>query len=150
MPFAPHARPQFGPAARSLVASLSELDTVAARAAALSRLNRDIGDSWFPVYLKLLVVIGEGAPGEARGQVAESIAYAMQHGQTTGGSLSAWGIPMPMPAALACSGRWPNPCSSRRQPHCCACLQPVRRQRRCTRPNCTPIWIQRRPACSTW
>lgn len=105
MPFTPKAEPQFGPAARNLIVSLEGLGSVADRAAALSRLNRDIGDGWFPVYLKLLVVIGEGAPESARCLVADSLAHAMQHGQTTGGSLSAWGIPMQMPAALATAGR---------------------------------------------
>ncbi len=86
-----------------MVTALESIDHVEDRCAALGKFSRDIGDGWFPVYLKLLIVIGEGAPEHARRLVAEAIAYGMQHGQTTGGTLSSWGIPMPVPAAVASS-----------------------------------------------
>ena len=86
-----------------VVASLEVIDRIEDRAVALGRFSRDLGDGWFPVYLKLLIVIGEGAPETGRRLVAEAIAHGMQHGQTTGGTLSSWGIPMPMSAAVASS-----------------------------------------------
>lgn len=103
MAFAPHHEPEFGPAAGMVVASLEVIDRIEDRAIALGKFSRDLGDGWFPIYLKLLIVIGEGAPEPARRLVAETIAHGMQHGQTTGGTLSSWGIPMPVPAAVASS-----------------------------------------------
>jgi hypothetical protein len=95
--------PNFGLASSDLATWLGGLQKVEERCDALTSLNRSLGDEWFPIYLKLLIVIGEGAPEPARRLVAETIAHGMQHGQTTGGTLSSWGIPMPVPAAVASS-----------------------------------------------
>ncbi len=103
--FRPSETPRFGLAARSLVLTLQEHDRVEDRAVALRQLSRDLGDSWFPLYLKVLMVIGEGAPQEERALVADAAAHGFQHGQPAVGTLSSWGIPAPLPAAVVAAGR---------------------------------------------
>jgi hypothetical protein len=99
--FRPSETPRFGLAARSLVLLLRAQPRVEDRAAALRQLSRDLGDSWFPFYLKVLMVIGEGAPEEERALVADAAAHGLQFGQAAAGTLSSWGIPAPLPAAVA-------------------------------------------------
>jgi hypothetical protein len=99
--FEPADAPRFGPAARSLVLTLQGQARVEDRAATLLALGRELGDRWFPFYLKLLMVIGEGAPQDERALVADAVAHGLQRGQTAAGTLSSWGIPAPLPAALA-------------------------------------------------
>jgi hypothetical protein len=117
MSFHPHAAPQYGLAARALVRTLQTLDGVPARAQSLLKLNRDLGDAWFPIYLKLLTVIGQGAPEADQALVADAVAHGLAHGQPAGGTLGSWGlpsalhsqmqhqlrsmVPMPMPTAAA-------------------------------------------------
>jgi hypothetical protein len=115
MSFHPHAAPQYGLAARALVRTLQTLDGVPARAQSLLKLNRDLGDAWFPIYLKLLTVIGQGAPEADQALVADAVAHGLAHGQPAGGTLGSWGLPsalhsqmqhqlrsmVPMPTAAA-------------------------------------------------
>ena len=103
--FRPSETPRFGLAARSLVLSLQEHVRFEDRAVALRQLSRDLGDSWFPFYLKVLMVIGEGAPEDERALVAEAAAHGFQYGQPAAGTLSSWGIPSPLPAAVAAAGQ---------------------------------------------
>jgi hypothetical protein len=103
--FRPSDNPRFGPAARTLVRTLSEQLRVEDRAGTLRQLSRDLGDSWFPFYVKLLMVIGEGAPEDERAMVADAVAHGLQHGQPAAGTLSSWGIPSPLPAAVAAAGQ---------------------------------------------
>jgi hypothetical protein len=103
--FRPSESPRFGLAARSLVLTLQEQLRIEDRAAALRQLSRDLGDSWFPFYLKLLMVIGEGAPEDERALVADAAAHGFQYGQPAAGTLSSWGIPSPLPAAVAAAGQ---------------------------------------------
>jgi hypothetical protein len=103
--FRPSENPRFGPAARTLVRTLREQQHVEERAGTLRQLSRDLGDSWFPFYLKLLMVIGEGAPEDERAMVADAAAHGLQHGQPAAGTLSSWGIPSPLPAAVAAAGQ---------------------------------------------
>jgi hypothetical protein len=99
--FSPASEPQLGPAARSLVLTLMSQPRVEDRAATLRELCRRLGDAWFPFYVKLLMVIGEGAPADERAFVADAAAHGFQRGQAAAGSLSAWGMPAPLPATLA-------------------------------------------------
>jgi hypothetical protein len=94
MNFAPLPRPRFGAASRALVERLEHLATLEERAAALSRFGRDLGDGWYPMYLKVLMVIGSSAPESARRLVADAVAQGLRTGVTTGGTLGAWGVPM--------------------------------------------------------
>jgi hypothetical protein len=103
--FRPSETPRFGLAARSLVLTLQEHVRVEDRAVALRQLSRDLGDSWFPFYLKVLMVIGEGAPEDERALVADAAAHGFQYGQPAAGTLSSWGIPSPLPAAVAAAGQ---------------------------------------------
>jgi hypothetical protein len=96
MSFRPHATPQYGLAARALVRTLQTLDGVPARAHTLLKFNRDLGDAWFPIYLKLLAVIGQGAPEPDQALLADAVAHGLQHGQTAGGTLGSWGLPPSM------------------------------------------------------
>jgi hypothetical protein len=105
MSFWPHAEPQFGLAARSLVHMLQAEARVEERLQVLLKLNRDVGDAWYPIYLKLLVVIGESAPAPAQVLVADAIGHGLRQGQTAGGTLGSWGVPTPLPAALAVAGK---------------------------------------------
>jgi hypothetical protein len=102
--FRPSENPRFGPAARTLVRTLREQERVEDRAATLRDLSRELGDSWFPFYLKLLMVVGEGAPEEDRAVLAEAAAHGLQYGQPAAGTLSSWGIHAPLPAAVAAAG----------------------------------------------
>jgi hypothetical protein len=99
--FHPAEQPRFGLAARSLVLTLQQLSRVEDRAASLREVSRELGDAWFPFYLKLLMVIGEGAPETERALVAEAAVHGMQHGQPAAGTLSSWGIPAQLPASVA-------------------------------------------------
>ena len=99
--FRPSPSPRFGLAARSLVLRMQAQARIEDRAAILRELSRDLGDAWFPFYLKMLMVIGEGAPESERALVADAVAHGMQHGQPAAGTLSSWGIPTPIPAAVA-------------------------------------------------
>jgi hypothetical protein len=103
--FQPSANPRFGPAARTLVRTLREQERVEDRAATLRQLSRELGDSWFPYYLKLLMVVGEGAPEDDRAVLAEAAAHGLQYGQPATGTLSSWGIHAPLPAAVAAAGQ---------------------------------------------
>lgn len=103
--FQPSANPRFGPAARTLVRTLREQERVEDRAASLRQLSRELGDSWFPYYLKLLMVVGEGAPEDDRAVLAEAAAHGLQYGQPATGTLSSWGIHAPLPAAVAAAGQ---------------------------------------------
>ena len=103
--FRPSETPRFGLAARSLVLTLQNQRCIEDRAAKLRELSRDLGDSWFPFYLKMLMVIGEGAPEDERALVADAVAHGLQHGQPAAGTLSSWGIPSPLPAAVAAAGQ---------------------------------------------
>jgi len=103
--FRPSETPRFGLAARSLVLTLQKQLRVEDRAAELRQLSRDLGDSWFPFYLKVLMVIGEGAPEDERAMVADAAAHGIQYGQPAAGTLSSWGIPSPLPAAVAAAGQ---------------------------------------------
>jgi hypothetical protein len=105
MTFRPFADPRFGLAARSLVRILHSEPRLEDRSQVLLKLNRELGDSWFPIYLKLLVVIGESAPPAAQTLVADAVAHGLQHGQTAGGTLGSWGVPTPLPMALAAAGK---------------------------------------------
>jgi hypothetical protein len=102
--FRPSETPQFGPAARTMVHTLREQPRVEDRAATLRALCRELGDSWFPFYLKLLMVAGEGAPEEDRALLADAAAHGLQYGQPAAGTLSSWGIHAPLPAAVAAAG----------------------------------------------
>jgi hypothetical protein len=102
--FRPSESPRFGPAARTLVRTLREQERVEDRAATLRDLSRELGDSWFPFYLKLLMVVGEGAPEEDRALLADAAAHGLQYGQAAAGTLSSWGIHAPLPAAVAAAG----------------------------------------------
>jgi hypothetical protein len=105
--FSPHPDPQFGAAARTLVRTLEAESHIADRAVALGQVIRELGDNWYPMYLKVLMVIGEGAPTPARALVADAVAHGLQHGTPLGGTLSAWGMPAQQvpPAAMAALGR---------------------------------------------
>jgi hypothetical protein len=105
MTFRPFAEPEFGLAARSLVGMLESEVSAEARAQVLLKLNRDLGDAWYPVYLKLLIVVGESGPAGARGLVADAIAHGLRHGQAAGGTLGSWGVPTQLPATLAAAGK---------------------------------------------
>jgi hypothetical protein len=105
MSFRPFAEPKFGLAARSLVRMLQAQPRVEDRSQVLLKLNRDLGDSWYPMYIKLLVVVGESAPTSAQTLLAEALAHGLQHGQTAGGTLGSWGVPVQLPAALAVAGQ---------------------------------------------
>lgn len=94
MSFVPLSRPRFGPASRALVRSLEALGSDEERAAALSRFGRRLGDGWYPMYLKVLMVIGSSAPEATRRLVADALAQGLRTGLSTGGTLGAWGIPM--------------------------------------------------------
>lgn len=96
MAFTPHPLPRFGPAARALVRTLEREPGDEQRAAVLSRLGTDLGDRWYPVYLKLLMVIGGSAPEAARRVVADALANGLQRGLAAGGTLGAWGVPASM------------------------------------------------------
>jgi hypothetical protein len=102
--FRPSENPRFGPAARALVRTLREQERVEDRAATLRDLSRELGDSWFPFYLKLLMVVGEGAPEQDRALLADAAAHGLQYGQPAAGTLSSWGIHAPLPAAVAAAG----------------------------------------------
>jgi hypothetical protein len=88
--FVPSERPRFGLAARSLVLTLQQQPRIEDRAAKLVEVGRDLGDDWFSFYIKLLMVIGEGAPQHDRVLVADAIAHGLQHGQAAAGTLSGW------------------------------------------------------------
>lgn len=104
--FRPLPEPQFGTAARNLVRTLETEPRIAERSAMLTQLLRELGDDWYPLALKLLTVIGEGAPTAARAIVADAIAYSLQHGAPVGGTLSAWGMPAQhVPLAHAALGQ---------------------------------------------
>jgi hypothetical protein len=105
MAFSPHAEPQFGAAAHSLVSLLEAAPHPEDRAQLLLKLSRAVGDPWYPLYIKLLVVIGESAPLAAQAIVADAVAHGLQHGQTAGGTLGSWGVPVQMPAAIAAASR---------------------------------------------
>ncbi len=102
--FRPSQNPRFGSAARTLVRTMREQQHVEARAGTLRQLSRELGDSWFPFYLKLLMVVGEGAPEDDRALLAEAAAHGLQYGQPAAGTLSSWGIHAPLPAAVAAAG----------------------------------------------
>lgn len=105
MAFSPHAEPRFGSAAHSLVCLLEAAPHPEDRAQVLLKLSRGVGDAWYPLYIKLLVVIGESAPLAAQALVADAVAHGLQHGQTAGGTLGSWGVPVPLPAAIAAASR---------------------------------------------
>jgi hypothetical protein len=98
--FAPHANPDIGAAAHELVQCLQRFPQLDDRVALLGDLNQCLGEAWHPFYIKLLMVIGEGAPVADKVLVAESIAYAMQRGQSPGGALNAWGVPTQLAAVV--------------------------------------------------
>jgi hypothetical protein len=99
MAFEPAARPRFGPAARALMRTLQAQAEPAERAQTLRELCGKLGDEWFPFFLKLLMVVGEGAPEDHRKLLADSVAHGLQHGQPAAGTLSSWGITAGMPPA---------------------------------------------------
>jgi hypothetical protein len=100
-PFRPADEPDFGLAARNLVGALELQERVEDRVATLRELSRQLGDAWYPFYVKLLMVVGEGAPQEHRVLVADAAAHGLQHGQGPGGTLGSWGMPARLPPALA-------------------------------------------------
>jgi hypothetical protein len=93
MAFKPLPVPDFGRAALALVRTLQEQPRVEDRAATLGAVMRALSDGWFPMYLKLLIVIGTGAADAARRVVADALAYGLAHGAPSGGTLTSWGIP---------------------------------------------------------
>jgi hypothetical protein len=98
--FVPHTDPDVGAAAFELVVRLQQFPRLEDRVVLLNDLNQCFGETWHPFYIKLLMVIGESAPPSAKVLVAESIAHAMQRGQSPGGALNAWGVPTPLAAVV--------------------------------------------------
>ena len=105
MAFRPHAEPQFGAAANLLVRLLETAPHSEDRAQVLLNLTRGVGDAWYPLYIKLLAVIGESAPVAAQALVCDAVAHGLQHGQMAGGTLGSWGVPIQLPAVVATAGR---------------------------------------------
>jgi hypothetical protein len=101
MAFQPGTSPRFGRAARALVQTLQDAPDADARAQVLRELCAKLGDEWFPFFLKLLMVIGEGAPEDHRRLLADAVAQGLAQGQPPAGTLSSWGIPVAAPSVRA-------------------------------------------------
>jgi hypothetical protein len=112
MSFTPFEQPAFGLAARALVRSLREQPDTPARAQTLIKLSRDLGDTWFPLYLKLLIVVGNGADPEEQALLADAVAHGLQHGQTAAGTLGSWGVPAPFSTQLSALQTLPLPATA--------------------------------------
>jgi hypothetical protein len=91
--FRPHDKPNVAGAAHALSVQLEALPSQTDRAQLLSDLCVCLGDTWYPIFLRLLTVTSEIGPANAQHLLAESVVYAMQRGQTPGGTLSSWGVP---------------------------------------------------------
>jgi hypothetical protein len=99
--FTPAAQPRFGDAARCLVLTLQQQPRIEDRSGTLRELCRELGDAWYPYVLKLLMVIGEGAPESARAVVAQTVAHGLERGLPAAGTLGSWGAPAPLWAVVA-------------------------------------------------
>jgi hypothetical protein len=98
--FEPAQAPRFGPAARAMIDTLRNQPTADARTEALHQLCQELGNDWFSFFIKLLMVVGEGAPEADRRLLAETLAHGLKQGQPAAGTLSSWGIPSNLPPAV--------------------------------------------------
>jgi hypothetical protein len=98
--FTPLANPDVGAAAHALVQGLQQFTQIDDRVGLLNDINQCLGETWHPFYVKLLMVVGESAPVAAQNLVADSMAHAMQRGQSPGGALNAWGVPTQLAAVV--------------------------------------------------
>jgi len=84
-------RPDILSAARALMHSLAACGDVELRVAVLKRVARCLGDANYPVFIKLLTVVGDSDDRMAKRLLADTLAFAMMRGDVPSGSLTGWG-----------------------------------------------------------
>ena len=84
-------RPDILSAARALVHSLAASADAELRVAILKRVARRLGDANYPVFIKLLTVVGDSDDRAAKRLLADTLAFAMMRGDVPSGSLTGWG-----------------------------------------------------------
>jgi hypothetical protein len=95
-PSAGDIAPRLGWAARALVLALQACADDTQRASLLQKLARTLGDCGYPLFIKLLAIIGEGAPPHEQTMVARALLHGLQSGNAATGTLSRWGLAMPV------------------------------------------------------
>ena len=78
--------------AQALLDALSHQSSADLRSAVLNRVARQLGDEWYPAFIKLACVIGESDDDAAKRVLADALAYAMKKGDLPSGSLTSWGV----------------------------------------------------------
>jgi hypothetical protein len=91
--------PDFLGGARALVRALASHPSPEARTAILSRVAKQLGEEWYPAFIKMLSVVGESDDHYAQQLLADALASAMRKGELPSGSLTSWGV----------SGNWIAP-----------------------------------------
>jgi len=84
-------RPDLRAAARALLHSLAACPTEELRVAVLKRVAKRLGDANYPVFVKLLAVVGESDDAPAKRLLAETLVCALTRGDMPTGSLTGWG-----------------------------------------------------------
>jgi hypothetical protein len=89
--------------AQALVEALARHPQLDVRASILNRVARHLGDEWYPIFIKIVCVIGDSDDDAAKKLLADSLAYAMKKGELPCGSLTSWGVSenwLPAPSGL--------------------------------------------------
>lgn len=89
--------------AQALLDALTQPSNADLRSAVLNRVAKQLGDEWYPAFIKIACVIGESDDEAAKRVLADSLAQAMKKGDLPSGSLTSWGVSdewMPPPAGV--------------------------------------------------
>jgi len=89
--------------AQTLLDALNCQSSADLRAAVLNRVAKQLGDEWYPAFIKIACVIGESDDESAKRLLADSLAHAMKKGDLPSGSLTSWGVSgdwIPTPAGV--------------------------------------------------
>ena len=86
------ATPDFIAADERLLATLRRHSDPDFQVALLKRIARHLGDENYPVFLKLLCVVGESDDATAQHLLAESLRHAIQRDDLPSGTVTSWGV----------------------------------------------------------
>ena len=89
--------------AQALLDALAQQPSADLRSAVLNRVARQLGDEWYPAFIKIACVIGESEDEPAKRLLADSLSHAMKKGNLPSGSLTSWGVSgdwIPAPAGV--------------------------------------------------
>jgi hypothetical protein len=84
-------RPDLLASARALIHSLARCPDDDARVAVLKRVAKRLGDANYPVFIKVLTVVGESDDTAAKRLLADTLVSALLRGDLPSGSLTGWG-----------------------------------------------------------